>query len=50
MHFVMEGKDYFPMVVDLPARPYMRPSRDAVISNGSAVKAGSAAFVEQVFG
>lgn len=50
MHFVVAGVDYFPMVVDLPARPYMRPSAAAVVANGSVQAAGSAAFMREVFG
>jgi phage gpG-like protein len=34
----------------LPARPYVRPSRDAVIANGSAVSAANAAFMWHVWG
>ncbi len=37
-------------VVHIPARPYVRPSRDAVISNGSVQAAGNAQFIRQVFG
>jgi hypothetical protein len=37
-------------VVNIPARPYMRPSRDDVIANGSAVAAGNASFMKSVFG
>ena len=36
--------------VKIPERPYMRPSRDAVISNGSVQAAGSASFMRSVFG
>ena len=36
--------------VDIPARPYVRPSRDAVIANGSAVGAANVQFMRQVFG
>jgi phage gpG-like protein len=36
--------------VTIPARPYMRPSRDAVIGNGSVQAAGSASFMKSVFG
>jgi phage gpG-like protein len=36
--------------VKIPARPYMRPSRDDVIANGSVQAAGSAAFMREVFG
>lgn len=37
-------------VVDIPARPYVRPSRDDVIANGMAVSAANAAFMREVFG
>lgn len=37
-------------VVNIPERPYMRPSRDDVIADGAVVRAGSAAFMRQVFG
>ena len=50
LHFIQDGEDYFPMAVEVPARPYMQPSRDAVIRNGSVQEAGSAAFLRQVFG
>ena len=36
--------------VDIPARPYVRPSRDDVIANGMAVGAANAAFIREVFG
>jgi phage gpG-like protein len=36
--------------VDIPERPYMRPSRDDVIADGSVTRAGSASFLRQVFG
>ena len=36
--------------VKIPARPFVRPSRDAVLANGSAVAAANAAFMRQVFG
>lgn len=36
-------------VVDIPARPYVRPSRDDVIGNGMAVSAANAAFMREVF-
>jgi hypothetical protein len=50
MHFVMDGENYFPMVVDVPQRPYMRPSRNAVIATGLAADAANAAFLKTVFG
>ena len=37
-------------IVDIPARPYARPSRDEVIGDGSVTAAGSAAFLRHVFG
>ena len=36
--------------VKIPARPFVRPSRDAVIANGSVQEAGNAQFIRQVFG
>ena len=36
-------------VVDIPARPYVRPSRDAVIASGAVTAAANAAFVAQVW-
>ena len=36
--------------VHIPARPYMRPSRDDVIASGAVQTAGNAAFMESVFG
>ena len=37
-------------MVDIPARPYVRPSRDDVIADGSVTAAGSASFLRHVFG
>lgn len=37
-------------VVHIPERPYMRPSRDAVIADGSVTKAADASFMNSVFG
>jgi len=34
----------------IPARPYVRPSRDQVIASGSAVAAADAAFMRHVWG
>jgi hypothetical protein len=34
----------------IPARPYVRPSRDQVLANGSAVAAANAAFMAHVWG
>lgn len=34
----------------IPARPYVRPSRDQVIADGSAVSAANAAFMSHVWG
>ena len=36
--------------VFIPARPYVRPSRDAVLANGSAVGNANVQFMRQVFG
>lgn len=36
--------------VTIPPRPYMRPSRDQVIGDGSVTEAGSAALMNAVFG
>ncbi len=36
--------------VEIPERPYVRPSRDDVIANGMAVGAANAAFMREVFG
>ena len=35
-------------VVDIPARPFMRPSRDDVIADGSAVRDANAIFIAYV--
>ena len=35
--------------VNIPARPYVRPSRDQVIADGSVTAAGDAAFMRYVF-
>lgn len=36
--------------VTIPARPYMRPSRDAVVADGSVVRAANEAFMAHVWG
>lgn len=43
-------RNWLRTVVNIPARPYLRPSRDAVIADGSAVRAANAAFVAHVWG
>jgi hypothetical protein len=36
--------------VNIPARPYMKPSAAAVVADGSVTRAGSAAFMAHVWG
>ena len=54
LHYIgpyeVKRRGWVKRVVDIPPRPYVRPSRDAVIGNGTAVAAGSASFLRQVFG
>ena len=48
--YEVRSRGWVKRTVDIPERPYIRPSRDAVIANGSAVGAANAAFMRQVFG
>jgi hypothetical protein len=48
--YEVKSRGWVKRTVDIPARPYVRPSRDDVIANGSAVGAANVQFMRQVFG
>jgi hypothetical protein len=50
MRFVVDGEQYFPMVVEVPERPYMRPAARDCIANGSLSEAAGQSFMATVFG
>lgn len=48
--YEVKSRGWVKRTVDIPERPYIRPSRDDVIGNGSAVGAANVQFMRQVFG
>jgi hypothetical protein len=53
LHYIgpveVKRRGWVKRVVDIKARPYMRPSRDAVIASGAVTSAANAAFMREVF-
>lgn len=49
MAYFQDGRWHFPEIVDIPARPYMRPAIEATIADGSLERAAMEAFEEVVF-
>ena len=47
---VTQQRGWVRQEVDIPARPYMRPSRDAVLADGSVVREANFAFTMHVWG
>lgn len=50
LRWEQDGQVHFSKHVYLPPRPYVRPSRNAVLANGSAVAAANVAFLAHVWG
>lgn len=50
MHFRVAGRDFFPMEVTLPARPYMEPTTLEMVASGALRDDAAAAFLVAVWG
>lgn len=50
LHYRVGGRDFFPMEVTLPARPYMRPTRDEMVADGRLRDAAIEGFQHAMWG
>jgi len=48
LHFITDGVDYFPRIVELPPRPYMALTTDQLVADGSLNRVAAETFISWV--